>query len=423
MHENGGSAIEDNVIEAEKAEKFPLWAKIIVALSLAFCLSMVGFIAGVIFSLMGNIFLGSFIPAISAVVIVLSLLLLFCRRRKLLWRLLGIVLLASALIITGKGIYDKHISSLTVVRSSDVYIWDYTPFLYGGPILEDGQEYPIVNPVLAQLPGEPSLKFGEEDYLPRLDGATALLPIYSAFAAATYPMADYDVTDIKNSLVACATTAPAYEKLIDGDADIIFVAAPSQKQLDAAEEKGVELILTPIGKEAFVFFVNDQNKVDGLSTAEIRRIYGGEITNWNQVGGKNQKIRAFQRDEGSGSQSALLRLMEGHPLMEPPTEDVVYGMGGIVNRTADYRNFNDAIGFSFRYYVTSMLGDGGIKLLSIDGVYPSAESIRDESYPLSNVLYAVTLEDPHENAQALIDWILSDEGQQIVEEAGYVGIK
>lgn len=74
--------------------------------------------------------------------------------------------------------------------------------------------------------------------------------------------------------------------------------------------------------------------MEGLTVEQIQGIYTGQITNWNQVGGKNQPIRPFQRLENSGSQSALLRLMDGLPLIEPEKEDRVGGMGGIIQQVA-----------------------------------------------------------------------------------------
>lgn len=128
------------------------------------------------------------------------------------------------------------------------------------------------------------------------------------------------------------------------ETDLIFAAAPSADQLAQAEALGVTLHLTPIGREAFVFFVNSRNPVTGLSVEEIQGIYSGKITNWSQVGGRNQSIRAYQRAENSGSQTALQALMADQPLMEPEQENRISAMDGIIRSVADYRNFSNAIG-------------------------------------------------------------------------------
>jgi len=283
-----------------------------------------------------------------------------------------------------------------------------------------------------QLEEVPTLKLEDSYFLPSMDGATALYPVYAAFAQAVYPEKEYSLYETHDiGTVACTNTVGAYQRLIDRNVDVIFVAAPSQAQKDAAEAAGMELHLTPIGREAFVFFVNSRNPVENLTVEQVKGIYSGEITNWNEVGGKNQSIRAFQRAENSGSQSALQRLMGDTPIMEPEREDVVADMGGIISQVASYRNYKNAIGFSFRYYSTQMVENDQIRLLALDGVAPTKETIRDGSYPISNEFYAVTAapigqpapESHNTRMAALLDWILSPQGQWIIEETGYVALK
>ena len=278
-----------------------------------------------------------------------------------------------------------------------------------------------------RLEEEPVLKL-EGWALPSMDGATALYPVYAAFAQAVYPERGYPLYD--NGLVECTNTVNAYQRLIQRDVDVIFVAAPSQAQLEAAERAGMELHMTPIGREAFVFFVNSRNPVEGLTVDQIKGIYSGEITNWREVGGKNQSIRAFQRAENSGSQSALQRLMGDTPIMEPLREDVVADMGGIISQVASYRNYKNALGFSFRYYSTRMVENDQIRLLALNGVFPTRETIRDGSYPIANEFYAITAapigspapETRDQDLAALLDWIRSPQGQWIIDQTGYVSL-
>ncbi len=273
----------------------------------------------------------------------------------------------------------------------------------------------IENSRVVHLEDEASLKLTED--LPRMDGATALYPVYAAFAAAVYPedAITYQVLD-------CSTTAWAYEKIVDGDCDIVFCAAPSQAQVDYAREKGVELVFTPIGKEAFVFYVNAKNPLENVSIADIRGIWSGKITRWDELGvGKLGAIRPFQREEGSGSQSTFVKLMGDTPIMEPEQEDVIGDMGGVIRKTADYRNYKNAIGYSFRFYATVMNPNVGIRLLSVNGVSPTRENIENGSYPLADCFYAVTRLDADDNTRALLEWICGPQGQALVEMTGYTG--
>lgn len=264
------------------------------------------------------------------------------------------------------------------------------------------------------------------DQLPRIDCATALYPVVSAFVQASYPQDEYpwqNTSEVLRASVFCSGTAGAYKNLIHGESDIIFVAGASEAQLQFAVESGVELIFTPIGKEAFVFFVNQKNPIDSLTIDEIRGIYSGEITNWSELGGESSTIRAFQRSADSGSQTALAALMDGTPLMQPPAEDVVGMMEGIIKQVSDYKNYKNAIGFSFRFFSTEMVQSNEIKLLNISGISPCKETIRDGSYPISAEFFAVTRADcENPNVQLFLDWILSPQGQLLIEETGYVGI-
>ncbi len=265
---------------------------------------------------------------------------------------------------------------------------------------------------------EPGLEI-ERNY-PRLDGATAAYPIYAAAAQAIYR----EISEARiKEFVESSTTPEAYKKLIAGEVDIIFAAQPSPEQQAEASAAGVTLALTPIAKEAFIFFVHKDNAIIGLSTAQIREIYTKAIINWSQVGGANEPIVPFQRPSGSGSQTAIERkVMQGKKLPAPPREEFAQSMGGIIQRVASYRNSSGAIGYSFRYFATTMNANADIKLLAIDGIPPTRETIRDGTYPYTVELYAITAGTKNPHAQAFIDWFLTPTGQKLINDVGYVGL-
>ncbi|MDE5833904.1 MAG: substrate-binding domain-containing protein [Ruminococcus sp.] len=246
--------------------------------------------------------------------------------------------------------------------------------------------------------------------LPVVDGAAALYPVFSGFVNAVYPK-DSVIFDGENftpeSSMQYTNTLKAYKSVVDGGADIIFCAEPSQQQLEYAREQGVELEIIPIGREAFVFIVNNDNPVDNLTVEQIRGMYSGKYTNWSEVGGDKAVIEPVQRIEGSGSQSVMMSFMNGTPMKKNPF--------GFMGR---------AIGFSFRYYVSGIVDNGGVKMLSVNGVYPDKENISSGKYPITVDFYAVYRKDnSNPNIDSMIEWILSDEGQQIVEKSGYIPIE
>jgi len=309
--------------------------------------------------------------------------------------------------------YDQHL----IVSEQDVNVDDYRPFADHSKVVT--------------LDKPSTYTLSAQDQLPVLDGATALYPLYSAFVRAVYPAQDYKPED-KKSVVRITGTGQAYKRLIKHRVDMIFAAAPSKEQAKLAKAQGLQLNMQPIGREAFVFFVHKNNPVRSLTSAQIKQIYSGQITNWQQVGGSNDPIRAFQRPEDSGSQAMLRRWMGNQPLMTPIVDDVASGMGGIIEQTADYRNYKNAIGYSFHYFATQMNANDDIRLLAVDGVYPDEASIRNESYPIITPFYAITASDRtvkgskdkvNPNLQPFLHWILSEQGQQLVKKTGYFPIR
>ncbi|MCL2801709.1 MAG: substrate-binding domain-containing protein [Treponema sp.] len=316
-------------------------------------------------------------------------------------------------ILTGLGIsrYEYHISSIpTLYEELDLYY--YMPF----SIFE--ANYPSKLAVL----GEDS-NFKIIDNLPKLDGATAFYPVYAAFVQAVYPVGKYSYWD-KNSPVICTRTASAYDNLLNGEVDIIFCLEPSNEQLQRFINRGLNIKFVPIGKEAFVFFVNANNRVNNISIQDIHGIYSGNITNWRHFDGPNKNILVFQRPKNSGSQTILEKIMGDVPIVDPKIEDVKQGMGYMVSQVAAYKNFNNSIGYSFLQYSTEMLKNDQIKLLSIDDISPSAVTIQDDSYPFTVFFYAVYIEKEgmNPNINPFIQWILSEQGQTLVSGTGYVPV-
>lgn len=337
------------------------------------------------------------IGAISYLALVFFQFKLFTSRRRIV--LFCLAALAAIVLTSIKPWrYESERSIPTV--STEVDIHHYEPFTN--------------SPLLARLNHPASLQL--QPPLPALDGATALYPIYASFVEAVYPSASYSPHD---SLIRMSKTPQAYERLQNGEADLIFAAAPDDQQ---RAQLGPELALTPIAREAFVFFVHRKNPINSLTVQQIQDIYTGKITNWKEVGGQDATIRAFQRPAGSGSQSALIRFMDGKPLAPAPEEDIALFMGGIITQVAEYRNFPNAIGYSFRFFSTEMIKNGEIKLLAINGIAPTRDTILSEQYPITEQIYAVTAGTQNPNIQPLIDWILSSEGQEIIEKTGYVPI-
>ena len=263
------------------------------------------------------------------------------------------------------------------------------------------------------------LKLSFKDNMPRVDASLATQPLMNDLVE--YLAGDDALKVVKENYT---NTHPGYVKLINDETDLIIVTEPSKEELALAKEKGVELEVTKVVNEAFVFFVNTKNKVNNLEFKNIVDIYSGKITNWREVGGEDAKIIAYQRPVNSGSQTGILSLvMKGTKMKEPTTEEMIETMGGIVDIVADYDNNIDGIGYSYYYYANVMYTSPNIKFLSINGVNPTYDTIEDEEYPIMTAYYIVTRKDANENTLKLKEAILSSEGKRVTREAGYVPTK
>ena len=315
-------------------------------------------------------------------------------KKKLAKQLSVIVLVIALFAGLDTGIYQLFIKRVIShhspgMQKMSVEVGNYVPFT--------GSENVYSAEGAAKLEGD----------IPVIDGAAALLPIYAGFVQSIYPESsviyngeDYD----EKSAMHYTNTRGAYKDIVDGKADIIICAQPSDEQLQYARDNGVELELVPIGSDAFVFIVNESNPVNDITIEQIKGIYSGRIRNWKELGGKDMPIAAMRRNKNSGSQTALEKIMGDTPIR--PDYTALFG---------------SPIGFSFRYYVTGMLGEGKVKILTINGIAPTSETIADCSYPIAGNIYAIYRKgETNENVQKAIDFMLSPEGQEIVERSGYI---
>ncbi len=342
----------------------------------------------------------------SLLIIPLTILVIWLRRRKPYFIAYASFLLCFAILVGTQVGINTYNDAITIDVTPNINVHEYLPFDDDSKIVKIHSE---------------SLNFENvsKQQLPIIDGAAAAFPVYSAFVHAVYP----DTTELYDGVFEYNNTQGGYELLAEKKTDIFIGAAPSKEQIAFAEKNNTTFEYTQIGSEAFVFFVHKDNPIDSLTVEQIKGIYSGKITNWSEVGGKNEKIVPFQRNEGSGSQSMLVRFMGDTPIIEPDMQTEVGGMGGIIEEVADYKNKSTSIGFSFRFYVEGIIRNPDIKMIAIEGVAPTKENIKNGSYPIIAPVYAVTYEgNLNENVHKLIDWILSDEGQHIIEETGYVGI-
>jgi phosphate transport system substrate-binding protein len=275
---------------------------------------------------------------------------------------------------------------------------------------------------------------------PRIDGSTVAVPMAMEFAWQHLGLSDGDARDF----VVFSTTHTAYENLItkssnqsggiysenafldkDHPVDLLIATEPSEDELVIAKEYGVVLVQKPVCYDAFVFITHKNNPVDSLTLEQVRGIYSGEITNWKEVGGDNAEIVAYQREENSGSQTAMINLvMKDTPMLPAMKIEVVEGMGELVEAVAEYKNNKASIGYTYEYYINALYKNENIKMLKIDGKSPDEKNLKTGTYPLTTCYYGVIRAgDENKPGGLFLEWMLSKEGQRCIKQAGYIPYK
>lgn len=257
-----------------------------------------------------------------------------------------------------------------------------------------------------------------EEY-PRIDGSLACVPLCEALAV---EMTDCTQAQAEETMADFTNTNPCYLLLAEGGTDLLLAYEPAESTKEELENYE-PLDMQPVGKDALVFMVNEDNPVESLTQQQVYDIYTGKITNWRELGGSDMEIKAFQRPETSGSQTMMRKLLIGDAEMaEAETELLAVGMDDIINALKEYDNSANALGYSVYYYASEMFKQPGLKFLGIDGVEPSGRTIKSGEYPLINEFYCVTNEQSSDRAKEIKEWLLSEDGQDFVEGCGYVPV-
>lgn len=185
------------------------------------------------------------------------------------------------------------------------------------------------------------------------------------------------------------------------------------------ETPKVRFIEQPVGYDAICLVVSPDVYKAGVTTLtsdEVRRIYRGDITNWQELGGPDTEIFAIGRRPGSGTRDTFNEIIMGSKEAETPA--VSYDAGESSEVKFSTQRSDNAIG----YMGYSFVMKGDTKVIALDGVQPSIERIKSGAYPLARKLYFITLGKPSPGAKAFIDYILSPEGQMIAIDNGFIPI-
>jgi phosphate transport system substrate-binding protein len=244
----------------------------------------------------------------------------------------------------------------------------------------------------------------------RVSGSTTVLPLAEAGAEAfNGEQSDYQI------LVTGGGTGVGIKNAAEGNSEIGM--ASREVTADEKSQFGDKFEENMVGYDGIVIAVSRQiydAGVTSLSKDQVKKIYSGETANWNDVGGPDSEILVVAREQGSGTRDTFNEDIMGDKKAETPGVNTVAGSNAEI-RTA-LTGSDKAIG----YLGFSYAEDGAVGAITLDGIKPTAQTIKDGSYELARKLYLYTFGDAKPGAKAFIDFIVGAKGQKVAEEYGFV---
>lgn len=235
-------------------------------------------------------------------------------------------------------------------------------------------------------------------------GSTTILPI-AEIAAEMF----HDRYPDLRVLVSGLGSSAGIETVSSGSSDI----GTSSRDLKPAE-LGLGLVDTPVAYDAIAVIVNPSNPIDELTSEQVRAIFSGQVKNWTEVGGGDKEIGLVNRDEASGTREAFDKIVMGGASFDR-TAAVLPGTGQVRSVVS---NAAGAIG-----YISLGFVNDEVKVVAIDGVVPTTESVVSGDYPLQRLLHFYTVDEPVGLAKNYIDFVLSEAVQStVVRDAGFIPI-
>ena len=243
-----------------------------------------------------------------------------------------------------------------------------------------------------------------------IKGSTTVLPV-AQITAEVFMDRNPDI-DISvqggGSGVGIASLLDNTTDIADSSREII------DKEIARAKEKGITPHEIVIAMDGIAVIVHPSNIISYLTKEQIKAIYTGKISNWAEIGGEDKKIVVVSRDTSSGTFEAFEKLAIDKEKVRPDALTTASNQA-VVMTVASSPN---AIGYAGLGYLSKK-----VKPLRVNKVECTRETIISGAYPLSRPLYMYTNGAPGGTTKQFIDFILSEEGQKLVEEEGFVGLK
>ena len=243
-----------------------------------------------------------------------------------------------------------------------------------------------------------------------VSGSTTVLPLAEGGAEAFNAVqSDYEV------LVTGGGTGVGMKNIAEGNSDIGI--ASREVTADEISQFGDRFKENLVGYDGIVIAVSKpiyDSGVTSLTRDQVKKIYTGEINNWKDLGGPDDQILVAAREQASGTRDTFNEVIMGDTKAETP------GVGTVAGSNAEIRTILTGSDKAIGYLGFSYAEDGAVGMITLDGVTPAAETIKDGSYELARKLYFYTFDDATPGARAYIDFMVGPKGQKVAEEYGFV---
>lgn len=212
--------------------------------------------------------------------------------------------------------------------------------------------------------------------------------------------------------------------LLNGTTDICAASRNmKQKEKDLAAQRGIQPVEFVVARDGIAVVVNPDNPIKTLTLEQIRKIYTGAYSNWNQLSGPDEPIIVLSRDSSSGTyvffQEHVLQKQDYRQdaRLMPATSAIIQAVS----------SDKWSIGYAGLGYALEAAGK--VKLLGVKSddqslaVVPSVKTVESGQYSIARPLHLYTAGEPKRSVKDFIDFCLGPEGQKIVSQTGYVPIR
>src|SRR5437588_4388763 len=216
--------------------------------------------------------------------------------------------------------------------------------------------------------------------------------------------------------IAAEGSTTGIAAIIDGTAQIGMSSRRAKSsEVGSAAAKGVHMKPTIVAYDGIAVIVNSANPIKSLTKKQVEQIFTGDVTDWSAIGGSGGKISIYTRNTSSGTYSDFKELAM-------KKRDYAGGsqkMAGNEQIAAEVGKNKNGVGYVGMAYTKA----GGIKVVAVEGVLPSAKSVQDHSYSYWRPTFYYTNGEPAGLAKQFLDYTIGATGQKVVAQVGFVPIK